>query len=886
MPLSPGTRIGPYEVIALLGVGGMGEVYRARDPKLNRDVAVKVLAEVVATDPDRLARFRREAQVLASLNHPNIAHVYGVEDESSIHGLVMELVEGPTLADRVAQGPIPLDDALSIGRQITDALEAAHEQGIIHRDLKPANIKVRNDGTVKVLDFGLAKLVDNATASDVNVTASPTLSRHATMAGVILGTAAYMSPEQARGKAVDKRADIWAFGCVLYEMVTGRRAFGGDDVTETFAAIVRDQPDLSQVPAQLRRLLARCFEKDPRRRLRDIGDVWSLLEDEEQAQQQSVRLKPDATTRAWRRALPWAVTAAAAIAAVGVSVAHLTETRFVPHQVRFQVQIPDEAGSGTPALSPDGTHVAYRFGGQIWVRDLASVESRAIAPTDRAIGRLFWTADSRFVVYGAAGKLMRAPASGGFPETLGDQPLIVRGGFGLPDGGIVVSAASPASNAVETQRIDKTGPHALSGIGLDVLGGASLMPDGKRFVYPVFQPETRRGVYVGSIDNAAAAERILPDASDVAYVPSVHRGDEGYVLLQRQDALVALPVDAARLQPRGEPIVLAKGVQGFAASAGDSLVYRAAAGRRLAWYDRKGTPMGTAWSPGPFSELALSADGARVAVVRADGPPTPWVHDFARESSARVAPTLAAAIKPLWSPKGDRILVVTTRAGEAEFFSAPAKRRHGRARVQSGRRLSVVIFTRRPVADVHECRPAYEGRSVVRVGGWQKQTGALPRHRQQGDRRCVLARRPRGRLRVGRERHEQRVRAFVPEYRGAQMAGVHCRGLPAAMARRRQGVVLHLAEWTADERRHHTRNRHGSRPADTALSDGDIRRRRIGKQLVLGRDGRRAALLDQHGHRRRRTFGSERRPQLAVRAFALIIRPFCLSRPSTLDPRD
>jgi eukaryotic-like serine/threonine-protein kinase len=672
LPLSPGTRIGPYEVLALLGVGGMGEVYRARDPKLNRDVAVKVLAEVVATDPDRLARFRREAQVLASLNHPNIAHVYGVEDESSIHGLVMELVEGPTLADRIAQGPIPLDDALSIGRQITDALEAAHEQGIIHRDLKPANIKVRNDGTVKVLDFGLAKLVDNATASDVNVTASPTLSRHATMAGVILGTAAYMSPEQARGKAVDKRADIWAFGCVLYEMVTCRRAFGGDDVTETFAAIVRDQPDLSQVPAQLRRLLGRCFEKDPRRRLRDIGDVWSLLEDEEQAQQQSVRLKPDATTRAWRRALPWAVTAAAAIAAVGVSVAHLTETRFVPHQVRFQVQIPDEAGSGTPALSPDGTHVAYRFGGQIWVRDLASVESRAIAPTDRAIGRLFWTADSRFVVYGAAGKLMRAPASGGLPETLGNQPLIVRGGFGLPDGGIVVSAASPPSNAVETQRIDKTGPHALSGIGLDVLGGASLMPDGKRFVYPVFQPETRRGVYVGSIDNAAAPERILPDASDVAYVPSVHRGDEGYVLLQRQEALVALLVDAARLQPRGEPIVLAKGVQGFAASAGDSLVYRAAAGRRLAWYDRKGTPTGTAWSPGPFSELALSADGTRVVVVRADGPPTPWVHDFARESSARVAPTLAAAIKPMWSPKGDRILVVTSRAGEAEFFSAPA----------------------------------------------------------------------------------------------------------------------------------------------------------------------------------------------------------------------
>ena len=223
----------------------MGEVYRAHDTKLNRDVAIKVLAEIVATDPERLARFHREAQVLASLNHPNIAHVYGVEDASATYGLVMELVEGPTLADRIAQGPIPLDDALPIAKQIAEALEAAHEQGIVHRDLKPANIKVRDDGTVKVLDFGLAKLVDSTASSDANLTMSPTLSLHATRAGVILGTAAYMSPEQARGKAVDKRADIWAFGCVLFEMVTGRRAFGGDDLTETIAAIVRDQPDLS-----------------------------------------------------------------------------------------------------------------------------------------------------------------------------------------------------------------------------------------------------------------------------------------------------------------------------------------------------------------------------------------------------------------------------------------------------------------------------------------------------------------------------------------------------------------------------------------------------------------------------------------------------------------
>jgi hypothetical protein len=266
---------------------------------------------------------------------------------------------------------------------------------------------------------------------------------------------------------------------------------------------------------------------------------------------------------------------------------------------------------------------------------------------------------------------MRVPAAGGGPETLGDQPLVVSGGFGLPDGGIVVSSASPASGTNETQRIDKSGAHALSSITLDMRGGASLLPDGKRLVYSVFQPEDHRGVYIASIDNGAAPERILPDASNLAYVPSVNRSDEGYLLLERQDALVALPVDATRLQSRGEPIVLAKGVRGFAASAGDSLVYRAAASRRLAWYDRKGTPTGTAWSPGPFNELALSADGTRVVVVRADGPTT-WVHEFAREASARLAPTLRALIKPVWSPRGDRILAVTSRSGQAEFVSVAA----------------------------------------------------------------------------------------------------------------------------------------------------------------------------------------------------------------------
>jgi Tol biopolymer transport system component len=580
----------------------------------------------------------------------------------------MELVDGPTLADRIAQGSISLNDALPIARQIAEALEAAHEQGIIHRDLKPANIKVRDDGAVKVLDFGLAKLVDTAAPSNVDLTASPTLSIHATRAGVILGTAAYMSPEQARGKAVDKRADIWAFGCVLFEMVTGRLAFGGGDLSETIAAIVRDQPDLTRAPAPLRRLLARCFEKDPRRRLRDIGDVWELL-DEAPVQERTAARVP-----AWRQVLPWTLAAVAAIAAVSVSIVHLYETRFVPRALRFQLQVPNEAGSSTPAMSPDGTRVAYRADGQIWVRDLGSLEPRAVALTDRPVGRVLWSADSRFVVYAAAEKLMRAPAAGGSPETVRDQPTLVAGGFGLPDGGMVVSSVTTvrSGDAGETLRIDGSGAHAVSGVaGLDLRGGASVLPDGKRFVYSLFQPEDRRGVYVASIDGATPPERLLPDGSEVAYVPSVNRGDDGYLLLTRQDTLIALPVDAARLQVRGEPIELAKGVGGFSASASDSLVYRADTNRRLTWYDRRGTQTGTAWSPGPYNELALSPDGTRVVVVRADGPTT-WVHEFARESSNRVAPTLPVVIKPMWSPKGDRILVLSSRASQAEFFTVAA----------------------------------------------------------------------------------------------------------------------------------------------------------------------------------------------------------------------
>ncbi|MEO5897796.1 MAG: serine/threonine-protein kinase, partial [Vicinamibacterales bacterium] len=310
----PGTRLGPYEVVATIGAGGMGEVYRARDAKLNRDVALKILPPAFIADPDRLARFRREAQVLASLNHPNIAAIYGFEDSGATHALVLELVEGPTLADRIAEGPMPVPDAILIARQIAEALDAAHQQGIIHRDLKPANIKVRDDGTVKVLDFGLAKAMDPLGAS-TNAANSPTLTTNATAMGTIIGTAAYMSPEQARGRTVDKRADIWAFGAVLYELITGHAAFPGDNTTDILAAVVTLDPDWNAVPAAtpapVRRLLKRCLDKDLKRRLRDIGDAQLELASDESS---GTAARIERRRSQWWYAAPWMLALVLAVA--------------------------------------------------------------------------------------------------------------------------------------------------------------------------------------------------------------------------------------------------------------------------------------------------------------------------------------------------------------------------------------------------------------------------------------------------------------------------------------------------------------------------------------------------------------------------------------------
>ena len=403
MRLAPGSRLGPYEVVAQIGAGGMGEVYRARDTKLGRDVAIKILPESFAHHTERLARFDREARTLASLNHPNIGQIHGLEESDGITALVLELVEGPTLADRIAQGPIPLDEALPIARQMAEALEAAHEQGIIHRDLKPANVKVRADGVVKVLDFGLAKALEPVSAGGAEATASPTITSPAMMTGigVILGTAAYMSPEQSRGQAIDKRTDIWAFGCVLFEMLTGRRAFEGDTVTDTLVRILEREPEWTALPAAtpeaVRRTLRRCLEKNPRRRVRDIGDARLELDEG----------PPALSLTATRRIIPWWVLGLAALllVALGAAIAGIVRRPVPAPGVPQQRRLSDLVGlEETPALSPDGRSVAFTAGvngkRQIFVQHLAGGgEPLPITADDADHQFPRWTPDSSSLVY-------------------------------------------------------------------------------------------------------------------------------------------------------------------------------------------------------------------------------------------------------------------------------------------------------------------------------------------------------------------------------------------------------------------------------------------------------------------------------------------------------
>ncbi len=474
LALAPGTRLGVYEIVAHIGEGGMGLVYRARDTKLNRDVALKVLPDLFASDADRLARFTREAQTLASLNHPNIAHIHGLEESGGVRALVMELVEGDDLSQRIARGAIPIDEALPIAKQIAEALEAAHQQGIIHRDLKPANIKLRPDGAVKVLDFGLAKALapEQLPGSATPQSQSPTITSPAmlTGAGIVLGTAAYMAPEQAKGREADKRSDIWAFGCVLYEMLTGRRPFDGEDMTDVLGAVVRLEPAWealpSDVPAPVRTLLRQCLVKDRRRRVGDIAAVLFVLDHQ-------ASLAPTVPVVSRSNRIAWLVAALATIALIATAVVALRMSRsgtLAPDLVEFTIAPPENTSFGGPAaggtgnvaqlaISPDGRNIVFvaraQSAFQIWLRPVASAEARPIQGTEGAAFP-FWSQDSRFIAFFAGGKLKKVAIAGGPPLELADATA-GRGGSWSRDNVIVfgsIGRFGPVSRVECRRRAD------------------------------------------------------------------------------------------------------------------------------------------------------------------------------------------------------------------------------------------------------------------------------------------------------------------------------------------------------------------------------------------------------------------------------------------------
>jgi serine/threonine protein kinase len=507
MSLVIGSRLGPYEVLALLGVGGMGEVYLARDHKLNRDIALKVLPDLFAADPEHLARFQREAHLLASLNHPHIAAIYGFEDTGDVRALVLELVEGQTLADRLATGRLEVNEAFSIARQIADALEAAHNQGIVHRDLKPSNIKLRSDGTVKVLDFGLAKAMDSVDAGQdfkrTGASQSPTLTSPAmTRAGVILGTAAYMSPEQARGAPVDKRTDNWAFGCILYEMLTGSRAFEGDHVTDALAAVVRVDPDWGRLPPNtppgIRRLVRRCLEKDRRRRLRDVGDALLELDD---GPTETPPERSDGVSRvaASRERIAWV---SALVLLSGIAVA-LTFRAFRPMpptpEMRLEITTPwvgfDNPDAASLALSPNAEMLAFVAAAEglprLWVRYLNSTTARPISGTSGAT-LPFWSPDSRSIGFFADGKLKRVDVDSGSVQILANAPA-GRGGTWSRDGVILFTA----SNSGLIQRISAAGGEAAN-----VTRNESQQLS---HIFPQFLPDNRHFLYMSKAPERVGA---------------------------------------------------------------------------------------------------------------------------------------------------------------------------------------------------------------------------------------------------------------------------------------------------------------------------------------------------------------------------------------------
>jgi Tol biopolymer transport system component len=690
MSLSPGTRIGPYEVVASLGAGGMGEVYRARDSRLGRDVAIKLLPAALVTDADRLARFEREARVLASLTHPNIAAIYGLEEAEGQRALVLELVEGATLADRILErGRVPAAEALALARQVAEALDAAHERGIVHRDLKPANVKVTPEGVVKVLDFGLAKATSG---SGPLGTASAVATLADTREGIIVGTAAYMSPEQARGHAVDKRTDIWAFGCVLFEMLTGKVAFGGETVSDIIARILGGTPDWAALPAAtpsaVRRLIERCLERDAKRRLRDLGDLDLAMV----ADAPGGGRTPSAWTRWAGGAAIGAAMAAAATVAFDRWRAPL-DTASDPRPVRFDVAVSQRTPeSNVFSVSPDGRRLVFLASGtdgvlRWWVRSLDSTEVRPLSGTEGEVAfntsTAFWSPDGRWIGFYASGRIKRIDSQGGAVETVCEVPGVAVGGtwgsrdvivVGNTGGGLLQCPASGGSASPVTQIDPRPGlAHFFP----------TFLPDGRRLIYLRISRADpgETGVYLADLDrppDRQPSERLWATGFGAGFVSASDR--DGHLLFVRDQTLWSVPFDVDRAVVTDDPVERAGPVGSFRDGAffAASRTTLATRGQLpdvlLAWHDRQGKRLGTVGQPGTYAGVSLSPDATMAVVLRevrlnrADQ--DLWMIDLARDATTRLTSAPLLESMPAWTVDG-AMLVFARGHGASDVIAQP-----------------------------------------------------------------------------------------------------------------------------------------------------------------------------------------------------------------------
>jgi eukaryotic-like serine/threonine-protein kinase len=676
----PGTKIGPYEIRSTLGEGGMGVVFRALDTKLHREVALKFLPEQFAQDPERLSRFEREAHLLASLNHPNIAQIYGLEDSTSSQCIAMELVEGETLAERLQAGPMPVPEALKVAKQVAEALEAAHEKGIIHRDLKPANIKIRPDGAVKVLDFGLAKALEQIDAR-TDLSNSPTMLRAGpTQPNIILGTAAYMAPEQARGRTSDARSDIFAFGCVLYEMLTGEQAFSGETITDILARIVTTDPDWTKLPAntqpEIRSLVRRCLQKDRNNRLHHVADARIEIEStlNQPAHERGAEIALTPTRKNFSR-LPWGIAAVSVALLIAVVLFSFRSPAVNPAELRLDVTTPPTSDAISIAISPDGRHIAFVAFGEgkslLFIRDLDSTTARPVPTTDAA-AYPFWSPDGRSIGFFADGKLKRIDISGGTSQVLASAPT-PRGGSWSPNGTIIFAPTVGALYQVPASGGDAALVTKIEA-PLSSHRFPKFLPDGEHFLFFGQGNTSVNGVYVSDLKGMPPRWLLASDSTAV-----YEAGD--YLAFTRQGTLFAQKFNLKTLDLAGDPIrvandVLSDGVvwvSALAASGNGAIAYRGGGvgvGSRLVWLDRAGHEVSAGGNPdSSLNSPELSPDERHVALYwTTDGNVDIWIVETTRNVSARFTSDPSNDNFPVWSPDGKWIAFGSTRNGPYNIF--------------------------------------------------------------------------------------------------------------------------------------------------------------------------------------------------------------------------